>query len=39
MHAIVMVLVHDMSSECAIQMYEFSLKYGHEIALQMMKGK
>ena len=26
-HARVMVLVHDMSSECALQMYEVSLKY------------
>ena len=26
-HAIVMVLVHDMSSQCALQMYEVSLKY------------
>ena len=26
-NAKVMVLVHDMSSECALQMYEVSLKY------------
>ena len=26
-HARVMVLVHDTSSECALQMYEVSLKY------------
>ena len=26
-HARVMVLVHDMSSQCALQMYEVSLKY------------
>ena len=26
-HAIVMVLVHDTSSQCALQMYKFSLKY------------
>ena len=26
-HARVMVLVHDKSSECALQMYEVSLKY------------
>ena len=26
-HAIVMVLVHDMSSDSALQMYEVSLKY------------
>ena len=26
-HAIVMVLEHDTSSECALQMYEVSLKY------------
>ena len=26
-HAKVMVLVHDTSSECALQMYEVSLKY------------
>ena len=26
-YARVMVLVHDMSSECALQMYEVSLKY------------
>ena len=26
-HARVMVLVHDTSSECAIQIYEVSLKY------------
>ena len=26
-HAIVMVLVHDTSSQCALQMYEVSLKY------------
>ena len=26
-HAIVMVLEHDMSSQCALQMYEVSLKY------------
>ena len=26
-HAKVMILVHDMSSECALQMYELSLKY------------
>ena len=26
-NARVMVLVHDMSSECALQMYEVSLKY------------
>ena len=26
-HAIVMVLVHNTSSECAFQMYEISLKY------------
>ena len=26
-HARVMVLVHDMSSECALQVYEVSLKY------------
>ena len=26
-HAKNMVLVHDMSSECALQMYEVSLKY------------
>ena len=26
-HARVMVLVHDVSSECALQMYEVSLRY------------
>ena len=26
-HAIIMVIVHDTSSECALQMYEVSLKY------------
>ena len=26
-HAIVMVLVYDTSSECVLQMYEVSLKY------------
>ena len=26
-HARVMVLVHDTSSQCALQMYEVSLKY------------
>ena len=26
-HAIVMVLVHDTSSQCALQMYDVSLKY------------
>ena len=26
-HPIVMVLVHDTSSECALQMYDVSLKY------------
>ena len=26
-HARVMVLVHDTSSQCALQMYEISLKY------------
>ena len=26
-HARVMVIVHDTSSECALQMYEVSLKY------------
>ena len=43
-----MVLVHETSSECALQMYEvfveipqmvIKLYSGHEIALQMIKGK
>ena len=33
-----MVLVHDTSSEYALQMYEVSLKY-LKTALQMIKGK
>ena len=44
-----MVLVHDTLSYCALQLYEVSsikialmvvkLQSGHEIALQMIKGK
>ena len=30
-HAIVMVLEHDTSSECALQMHEVSLKYLHSL--------
>ena len=38
-----MVLVHETLSYCALQLYEISmvvkLQSGHEIALQMIKGK